>query len=193
MNILLINNHTQHLEALNEALSAHNVEIQSYEPGITFNDAGKDLVILSGGGGEGLEIYDKVARGKLWYEDQMNYVLTSKKPILGICMGFEVICSAYGALVPKMPKLIQGFMELEVTNKGKEVLGNTSLRQYEAHQWYVPSVSEKYFDVLAESPTGVEVIRHKWRPILATQFHPEVTGGTLIFKHLFKALKTAPS
>lgn len=178
MNILLINNHTRHLEALNNALVGHNVEIQMYQPGITFNDSDKDLVILSGGGGEGLEIYDKVQRGKLWYEDQMNYVLTSNKPILGICMGFEVICSAYGAIVPKMPKLIEGFTEIKATPKGQEVLQRSELKQYEAHQWHVPSVSEKFFDILAESDYGVEMIRHKWRPILATQFHPE-KGGTL--------------
>jgi GMP synthase-like glutamine amidotransferase len=88
MKILLVNNHTQHLEALSASLNGHDVEIQMYQPGIDFHDADKDMVILSGGGGEGLEIIDKVKnRSKLWYQDEMNFVRKTEKPILGICMG----------------------------------------------------------------------------------------------------------
>lgn len=177
------------MEALSDTLGGHEVDIQIYRPGINFNDTGKDLVILSGGGGEGLEIDDHYDRGKLWYEDEMNYVLTTNKPVLGICMGFEVICRAYGSAVPKMPQLIQGFFELQTTEKGKELFNKQKLTQYEAHQWHVPSAPENYFDVLAKSATGAEIIRHKWRPIIATQFHPEVAGGTLNFKQLVKNLK----
>lgn len=188
MKILLINNNTVHLQALHDALYGHDIEIQKYQPGLAFNDQGKDLIILSGGGGEGLEIYDKVERGKLWYQDQMNYVLTSSKPIIGICMGFEVIASAYGAVVPKMPKLVQGFAELSLTDKGRSVFQNRHIKQYEAHQWHVPEVPDKYFEILADSPTGVEIIRHKWRPIIATQFHPEVAGGSLNLSQIIKRI-----
>lgn len=179
MKILLINNNTRHLRALNKALIGHEVEIRKYRPGIVFNDADKDLVILSGGGGEGLEIYDRVARGKLWYQDQMSYVLTSDKPILGICMGFEVIASAYGAKVKQMPELVQGFMKLKTTTEGRQLFKNSDLKQYEAHQWHVEDVPGKDFDVLAKSKTGIEIIRHKDRPLLASQFHPEVSGGSI--------------
>lgn len=177
--ILVVNNHTQHLASLKKALRGHELEIVKYEPGVVFNDAGKDLVILSGGGGEGLEIDDLYDGKKLWYEDEMEFVLRTEKPVLGICMGFEIIAKAYGAQINEMPNLVQGFMPISPTGHGREWLEQSSLSQFESHNWHVPGVSSKHFDILAESSTGIEMIRHKKRNILATQFHPEVAGGTL--------------
>ena len=59
MKILLINNHTLHFSNLTAALADHEVEVREYHPGLDFSCADKDLVILSGGGGEGLEIHDE--------------------------------------------------------------------------------------------------------------------------------------
>jgi anthranilate/para-aminobenzoate synthase component II len=188
MKILLINNYqkdneTATFEALRLALAGHQVELQRYRPGIVFRDEGKDLVILSGGGGEGSEINDRYEQDKLWYEDQINYILSAKKPILGICMGFEVIARAYGSKVIEMKEYITGFKRSRVTEAGRGLYQNPVLRQYENHIWRVPSVSLKEFEVLAESDTGIEMIRHRNRPILATQFHPE-KGGTLQISQL---------
>lgn len=177
MKILLVNNHTQHLDYLNKALAGHDVEMVMYEPGVEFNCQDKDLVILSGGGGEGLEINDE-HHGKLWYQDQMEFILNCDKPILGICMGFEVIARAFGAKVEPFGQLIMGFRKLTTTAKGQKLLGRPSLRQYEAHEWHIADIDQEQFDVLATSTSGLELIKHKHRPIMATQFHPE-KGGSL--------------
>jgi GMP synthase-like glutamine amidotransferase len=173
MKILLINNNTRHLKSLSQALAGHEVEIQMYKPGLQFNDAGKDLIVLSGGGGEGLEIDDTVKRGRLWYEDEMEFVLRNKKPLIGICMGFEVVCRAHGLNVPKMDKLLMEQTMLKTTKKGINTLGRARISQLEAHQWHVTK-APKGFDVLAESTTGIEII--KKGSLIATQFHPEKPG-----------------
>jgi len=178
MKILLVNNHTQHLSYLSSALSGHQLEIVMYQPGVAFNYQDKDLVVLSGGGGEGLEINDATPTGKLWYQDEMEFVLACDKPIMGICMGFEVIARSYGSRVNEMKDLILGFRNLTTTSKGRLHLNRDKLKQYEAHQWHVEDIDTSKFNVLAESSTGIEIIKHKTRPILATQFHPE-KGGTL--------------
>ncbi|MEX1995572.1 MAG: hypothetical protein WD887_02235 [Candidatus Saccharimonadales bacterium] len=188
MKILLVNNHTRHLEALSEALEGHNLEILNYEPGVKFNYHDKDVVILSGGGGEGLEINDTYREGKLWYDDQINFVRSCPKPILGICMGFEVIARAYGADVEKLPKLVEGFKKVKPTGAGRKSLSLRRLKQFESHEWCVPEVSEKEFTVLAKSKTGVEMFHHKKRPIVATQFHPEVRGGSLDLEPLVQGV-----
>lgn len=180
MKILLINNHTQHLKNLYDSLAGHDVEVQIYQPGLKFNDVGKDLIILSGGGGEGLEINDLVRRGKLWYQDEMDFVLRTAKPIIGICMGFEVIARAYGRDIPKMDRLLEEPVDINTTRKGQELFNTSTLRQFEAHQWHVTE-APKGFDVLAESEYGVEIIQKD--NILATQFHPE-KGGTLSLRRL---------
>ncbi|MGH7156906.1 MAG: glutamine amidotransferase-related protein [Candidatus Saccharimonadales bacterium] len=182
MKILLINNHTRHLQSLQRSLIGHDVEVQLYKPGLDFHDQGKDLIILSGGGGEGLEINDKIDQDRLWYQEEMEFVLRNKKPLIGICMGFEVICRASGLAVPKMPQLLMAQTNLQTTKKGRAVLGRAKLSQLEAHQWHVTKLP-KGFDVLAESNTGIEII--KKGNTIATQFHPE-KPGTLELSRLLK-------
>lgn len=180
MKILLINNNTRHLKSLRQSLVGHDVEVQLYRPGLDFHDEGKDMIILSGGGGEGLEIDDKVEKDKLWYEDEMRFVLGNKKPLIGICMGFEVICRAHGLAVPKMSNLLLAQTNLRTTRKGQKYFGRPALSQLEAHQWHVTE-APKGFEVLAESGTGIEIIKKD--NILATQFHPE-KPGTLKLRQL---------
>ncbi|MDB5160639.1 MAG: type 1 glutamine amidotransferase [Candidatus Saccharibacteria bacterium] len=186
MKILVVNNHTQHLQYLTAALAGHELDIVVYEPGVILDESGADLVVLSGGGGEGLEINDSHQSGKLWYQDEMEFIMRCSKPIIGICMGFEVIARAYGSKVEEMSSLIMGFRKLTTTKGGKTAFSKESLRQYEAHQWHVEDINTKEFDVLAHSASGLEIIKHKRRPVLATQFHPE-KGGTLKLKHLLSS------
>lgn len=182
MKILLVDNHTEHKEALAKALAGHDIEIQKYHPALEFHTYEKDLIILSGGGGEGREINDVHQAGHLWYQHQINFVKDCDKPILGICMGFEIICHAYGSKVEEMDRVIEQPLDLTVTKNGRKALGHDTIRQYEAHKWRVRK-TPKGFKALAKSPTGIEVIKHKKKAILATQFHPEL-GGTLKLSEL---------
>ena len=182
MKILLIDNDTEHKKALTKALAGHEIEVQKYIPGKKFNYQDKDLVILTGGGGEGQEIDDRFSPGHLWYEDEMKFIRTCNKPIIGVCMGFEIIANTFGAKVDEMKQEIKGFKQLKTTKAGKIHFKKDTLRQYEAHKWRVRG-APRGFEVLARSETGIEGIRHKKRPIFATQFHPE-KGGTLSLKKL---------
>jgi GMP synthase-like glutamine amidotransferase len=141
-------------------------------------------MILSGGGGEGMEIYDHVQPRKLWYQDEMDFVLSNDKPLIGICMGFEVICAAYGQKIHETPILTEGFKSVKTSKKGQSLLSKKQLRQFESHYWQVHN-APKGFEVLAESQTGIEII--KKGNIFASQFHPE-KGGTLQLKQLITTL-----
>jgi anthranilate/para-aminobenzoate synthase component II len=192
MKILLINNYqnnneTATYEALKIALAGHQVKTQRYKPGLKFEDFGKDLVILSGGGGEGSEINDEYKRHKLWYDDQIDFILSTNKPILGICMGFEVIARAYNSKILEMKDYITGYKKLTAAKSSTQGADRHNLRQYENHKWFVPSVSHKHFEVLAYSGSGIEMIKHKTKKITATQFHPE-KGGTLQLKQIVAGL-----
>lgn len=183
MKILLVNNHTKHMASLKQALAGHDVEVVEYRPGANLRDSDKDLVILSGGGGEGLEITDKISRSRLWYQDEINFVRQTDKPVLGICMGFEVLVQAYGGKVHYQPKLIHGLKVSHLTDQGSRLFKHQTISQLEAHYWYVPEVPES-LDVLASSKTGIEMIRHKHKRQLGTQFHPESADGTLYLSQL---------
>jgi GMP synthase-like glutamine amidotransferase len=109
----------------------------------------------------------------------MKFILTTSKPVFGICMGLELMAVAFGGKVEKMPKKIEEYMDIKSTFKGRKLLKKKSVHQFEGHEWRVKSVPKKQFDVLAKSKIGIEMIRHKNRPLLATQFHPEMPGGTV--------------
>ena len=184
MKILLINNNTVHLKQLTKALTGHDIEIQKYQPGLDFHHHGKDLVILSGGGGEGLEIDDISHQGKLWYEDEMSFVRSCPVPVIGICMGFEVMAKAYGQAVPNMNRHISATEVITMTEKGWQMFDKHSVEQVESHGWHVPEAPQG-FEVLAQSEHGVEMMMAPNR--LGAQFHPEL-GGTLNIKNLVSAL-----
>jgi len=190
MKILLVNNHTKHLVALKTALSEHELEVVEYQPGIAFNDSDKDLIVLSGGGGEGLEITDKATRSKLWYDDEMSFVRRTEKPVLGICMGFEVMVRAYNGKIHYQPDLIYGYRSSHLTDKGQRMFSEKVINQVEAHYWYVPE-APKELEVLAASKSGIEMVRHKTKKQLGTQFHPEAGGGTFYLSSLVNQFMAA--
>ncbi len=186
MNILLVDNNTKHKNALLTALKGHDVETVFYHPGLNIREEDKDLVILSGGGGEGREIDDKSPMGDLWYKDEIEFVQRSTKPIIGICMGFEIICRAFGNKVEEMDDVIKGFKELKAGGRDSLVVNRELIRQFESHKWHVASIEGNDFKVLARSPTGIEMIKHKSpkKSIIATQFHPEIPGGSIKLNQL---------
>lgn len=188
MKILLIDNHTDYLYNVTNALTGHDVETQRYEPGLDFHWQDKDLIILSGGGGEGYELKDTTAHGRLWYEDEMEFVAACPKPLLGICMGFEVISAAYGSKVKELPGLLKGFKHSKTTLSGQTALSKEHLKQFQYHRFYVDNIAPAEFDVLADSGTGIELIKHKKRKVIASQFHPEIPGGTLELKTLLNVV-----
>jgi GMP synthase-like glutamine amidotransferase len=178
MRILVVNNSRKNLPKLRASLSEHDFDMVRYAPGVSLNTEGYDLVILSGGGGEGREANDRRGDGKLWYHDEIEFIKSCTKPIIGICMGFEVITRAYGEKITKLRKDVSGLTPIKATTLGKAYVGADDFSQNEHHEWCVKKAPDG-FEVLAESDTGIEIIRHKSKPIFATQFHPEIKGGHL--------------
>lgn len=182
MKILIVNNNTRHIEKLSQALAGHELEIITYKPGIKLNDSNKDLVILSGGGGEGREVHDVRNNGDLWYKDELKYILNCEKPLIGICMGFELIAHAYGAKIEKLDKGLEGFEKFK-TKAGAQIT------QYESRDYCVPKIPSKHLTVLARSKFGIEMLKHNSKRVLGVQFHPEL-GGTLDFNYLIQRIQT---
>jgi|SRR5579859_2551226 len=186
MKILIVDNGTSYKEQLLQELAGHKVEIQLYKLGADFHYQDKDLIILSGGGGEGREANDLHENGELWYKDELQFILDSKVPIVGICMGFELVCQAYGSKVERLPRRIIGQKEMMLRQKNSSI--KSKIKQFKYHNWRISGVSSKHFEVKAVSRSGIEIVKHKTRPIIATQFHPEITGGALNFSTLTKQL-----
>jgi anthranilate/para-aminobenzoate synthase component II len=107
------------------------------------------------------------------YEDEIDLIKKYSKPILRICIFFEVLCYAYGEEVEYLCLRELGALNIKIIQNGHllyDLLGD--FFAYGCHRWKV----SKLFALtsLAESYEGIEIIKHSILPHYSVQFHPEV-------------------
>ncbi len=103
--------------------------------------------------------------------------LGSEYPILGVCLGHQAICAAYGATVTYAKKLMHGKQSVANLDTGSELfagLGNeTPVARYHslaADESTLPDCLK----VIAQTADGeVMGVQHKEYPVYGVQFHPE--------------------
>jgi GMP synthase-like glutamine amidotransferase len=163
MNILLVDNGSKHLDELVTALLPHITTTASYSDLAHEDTEHVDCIILTGG--------KKSVLGHSWlYRKEIKLIKNSNKPVIGICLGFELIALAYGSRLHRRHKKVHGLRGITLRS---DLFGKSEAKVYEAHRWYVKHVPNE-LEVLATSSKGVEIIRHKMKPIYGLQFHPEV-------------------
>ncbi len=118
-------------------------------------------------------------------------IYKQEKPILGICLGHQIISLACGAQVVKMPyghrSHNQPVTEIG-TRKGYITSQNHS---YVVTRESLPSDWEVWFENVNDK--SIEGIRHKEKPFKSVQFHPESAAGprdsSWILKDFVKEVK----
>lgn len=104
-------------------------------------------------------------------------IVASGKPIIGICLGCEIICKVFGGELEQMPAPASGEREFTVYDPSlQERLQGNKLKAYEHHGICIVKMPRE-FSVVAMSEHGPEIIKHIQKPIIGVQFHPEV--GTM--------------
>lgn len=165
MNILVIDNGSKHTLKLHSLLQEHNVKILRHRRNTRIDLEWADLFVLTGSN------IPAFLHG--YYKKELDLIKTTHKPILGICLGFELIALAYGERIVRGQKLKSYISKIFVR---PELLGSedkTSYEVFEAHRWVLESAEN--LEVLGESNRGIEIIKHPVKKIIGLQFHPEVT------------------
>ena len=106
----------------------------------------------------------------------MDYVrqLAGELPILGVCLGHQVIASVYGGTVDRAPEPRHGKTS-PITHDGRGVFAGLS-NPFEATRYHSLAVTETpdELQITARSEDGVvQGLRHRDLPIEGVQFHPE--------------------
>ncbi len=167
MRILIIDNGTRHLPALRRLFRNHDVTVWRHSR-IQLTKANHyDALVLSGA--SRLSVLNHRPR----FRKEAALVKTWRKPLLGICFGFELIAWVFGSTLTRMAEKKKGVFLIRVTRAHLAFGRAKRLRVHEAHRWVVNKLG-RALDVLAVSHDGVEAVRHRTRPILAVQFHPEL-------------------
>jgi para-aminobenzoate synthetase len=165
MKILLIDNETTLLDELKRLIPGKEVtrkwnDLQDIETDIY------DLIILSGGSKFGVE--EKLKE----LQPEINIILNTNKPIVGICLGAELIVEAYDGHLEKMGNREKGLKTVKVTSDNEVFQGRDSFEAYENHSWKIVNAPDD-FEVLAKTNTSIAAVKHKHRPVWGLQFHPE--------------------
>ncbi len=138
-----------------------------------------DLVVLSGG-----HSFSVVEHPEKW-KNEVDFIRSCKKPIIGICLGFELIAHAYGSTLKRMKNKEKGTIQI--------TMGTKKFHVFENHRWVVEKTGTKLRS-LARSKDGIEAIRHRKKPIYGFQFHPEMfvrkTDGKRLFSQVIRTIQS---
>ena len=194
MRTLLIDNYLpnspqiEHLYNVIKDITVHTVEVKDYstiQAGEEFNL--HDVIVFSGA--QRLLAEPGVVDG---YKNEVDFMKSTQKPVLGICFGHQLLAIAFGAEVMGMDKKVEGYYMVQRISDNEIFEG---LRERflvcESHQEMVADIPFD-FELLAGSPNcPVEVMRHDRLPIFGVQFHPERfddkhPAGRNILENFFK-------
>ncbi|MBS3167528.1 gamma-glutamyl-gamma-aminobutyrate hydrolase family protein [Candidatus Woesearchaeota archaeon] len=189
--LLVINHHSPNIPYIEEVLSSLKVKYIIKDRKKMFKDFEHSKfkgVILSGGGpllDRGIN-FKEVRAG---ISCLINYDL----PILGICLGHELISISCGGEVIKLKKEIRNpTNRVSILKKNHIFKGlPDQIHAYEHHGRYVKNVPS-FLEVVATSHKDrIEAVFHKKRPIFGIQFHPERSGevGKKIFQNFLEICK----
>lgn len=167
MHILIIDNNTSYVNSLMDLTKNHSLTVVPWKDFKFQKIKGYDLIILSGGHPNSVEYQHNL------YEEELKTILRSNIPILGICLGFELIVYAFGGKLKELPQKEKGVLKIEIIKNDTLFKNIKDLDVFESHRWAATELPDVLIP-LAKSKDGIEVIKHATRFIYGFQFHPEI-------------------
>jgi GMP synthase-like glutamine amidotransferase len=123
--------------------------------------------------------------GHTWLDPEKEFIrehLERGTPILGVCLGSQLLAEAAGARPYRMPEPEIGWYEIEITEAGAAdpVVGPLapSVELFEWHHYAAPLPPGAV--ELARTAASVQAFRIERRPAWGLQFHAEVTRENLM-------------
>jgi GMP synthase-like glutamine amidotransferase len=118
-----------------------------------------------------------------WLRDEKAYIqdlLETGRPVLGVCLGAQLIAEAAGAPVGPLPGGPEiGWRDVELLDPDDPVLGVMPPR-FRALEWHgYHAELPPGATALARNDAGLQAFRLDGTPVWGIQFHAEATGATL--------------
>ena len=184
MTILVINNKGQYNHRIQRSLQYLKIDSQLVSNTLTTEEIeSKNPTGLILGGGPSIEEIGNCE----------EYIEHFDIPILGICLGHQLIAKYYGGEVSTSNT--ESYAQVEINIKKDENLFNglaPKMQVWSSHKDEVKSIPNT-FEILANSNLcDIESFKHKEKDVYGIQFHPEVhhtPKGSEIFKNFYNICK----
>lgn len=183
MSFVIVDNESKYTTALLKLLYPEHPRVINYKD-LDYRKLSKgDVIILTGGH------RDPILWHKKQYAKESELIKKHKGPIIGICLGFELIAHVYGSHLHLLNARRKGEVNLIPSGLGPIEIPK-SVHVYENHNWSVSNV-RRPLKTLASSIDGVELFMHSRKPIYGLQFHPEESSSDsmAIFKEILEHIK----
>jgi len=186
--ILVINNRSHFIYELEQRLTELNVKFMVMDKRDTLKLRRLKKfkgIILSGG---------PLALNKKLYLEDINLagevLLDTNVPILGICLGHQIIGDMFGAKTSHMKKFQNEKQRIEIVYPDDLFASfkTKTITVQEAHHNCLNKLPPGFTLLARSKKTKIEAMKHKTRPIYGLQFHPEASGktGIKILKNFLK-------
>lgn len=189
MKVLLVDHEDSFVHNIEQALAADGAEVSCVRATTPMRESVRldpDAVVLSPGPGHPRDRrLTGLARGLLARWD-------SERPILGVCLGHQLIAEYYGARVVRAAAPVHGETS-RIRHDGRGIFAGlpdpTDVARYHSLVVAPGSVPEA-LEVTARSDAGVVMgLRHRRRPVESVQFHPEsylTPAGTALLRNFLR-------
>jgi GMP synthase (glutamine-hydrolysing) len=116
----------------------------------------------------------------------------ANKPLLGICLGHQLVAQSLGGVVMKGKSAEYGVSKIEVDSEGVILAGMPkSFNAWVSHFDEVVKMPPGFAKLAHSETCGVEAMENPTKKIFSVQFHPEVwhtEGGEQIIGNFLKQL-----
>ena len=172
--------------------NGHSVTCSRLWAGDGFPDAGTvDGLIVMGGP---MGIYDDEEYP--WLAGEKRFIretVERQTPVLGICLGAQLIADVLGAKVGPGPQKEIGFFPVRHTS---EAIRNGAVEEFTAFHWHGDTfgIPEGAVQLASSDVTPNQAFRYQ-KHVLALQFHLETTEQSLLslYEHCSGEIEEAPT
>lgn len=186
--IIIVNNETKFLGRLKSRLRKFGVDfiVKGHSEPIDLDKINKVKgVILSGGPGDPF--------GPANFTTDFELLMNLKIPILGICLGHQIMGTAFGSNIEELDEMQRGLKKVIIKDKKSPLFKGLKEEEkfMEAHSRYITNLPKNFKRTAYSETILIEAMEHKRKPIYGVQFHPEASGkpGEILLKNFLRICK----